>query len=117
MPGVDGIQNVVLQKCTGTITDHLYYLFWAILEHNTYPDHWLVILTVVLCKPACNVAPAYHPIVLLETIGKLFSMLVVADISFLAEKHNLLHPTQFGGRPGRCTTDAMHLIVLKIKDT
>ena len=61
-------------------------------------------------------AKLYQPIGLLDTLGKLFSALVAADLSYLAEKHNLLPPNQFGGRPGRCTTDAMHLIAQKIKD-
>jgi Reverse transcriptase (RNA-dependent DNA polymerase) len=33
------------------------------------------------------------------------------------EKHNLLPPTPFSGWPGRNTTDAMLLMVHKIKDT
>ena len=74
---------------------------------------------IVLCKagkPAYNVAKAYRPIGLLNTLGKLFSVLEAGDLSYLAEKHDLLPATQFGGRPGRCTTDAMHLVVHKIKD-
>ena len=67
-------------------------------------------------KAAYNVAKLYQPIGLLDTLGKLFSALVAADLSYLAEKHNLLPPNQFGGRPSRCTTDAMHLIAQKIKD-
>ena len=62
-------------------------------------------------------AKSYQPIGLLNTLRKLFSALVAADLSYLAEKHNLLPPNQFSGRPGRCTTDAMHLIAQKIKDT
>lgn len=89
------------------------------MELNVYPSHWLSLLTIVLRKPgkpAYNVSKAYRPIGLLDTIGKLFSTLITLDLSFLAEKHQLLPPTQFGGRPGRCTTDAMHLIIQKIKD-
>lgn len=118
-PGSDGIQNIVLQKCAETLINHLYYIFRAILELDTYPSRWLNILTIILRKAgkaAYNVAKAYRPIGLLETLGKLFSTLIAADLSFLAEKYNLLPPTQFGGRPGRRTTDAMHLIVSKIKD-
>ena len=37
-------------------------------------------------------------------------------MSYIAEKHGLLPPTQFGGCPGRCTTDTMHLVISKIKD-
>ena len=118
-PGEDGIQNVVLQRCVDTIIDHLYYIYRAVLELDAYPSRWLLILTIVLRKAgktAYNVAKAYRPIGLLDTLGKLFSTLVAADLSFLAEKHGLLPPTQFGGRPGRCTTDAIHLITQRIKD-
>ena len=118
-PGKDGIQNVVTQKCVKTIIDYLYYIYKAVLELDEYPSRWLTILTIVLCKAgkaAYNVAKLYQPIGLLDTLGKLFSALVAADLSYLAEKHNLLPPNQFGGRPSRCTTDAMHLIAQKIKD-
>ena len=74
---------------------------------------------IVLCKagkPTYNVAKAYRPIGLLDMLGKLFSVLVAGDLSYLAEKHGLLPVTQFSSRPGRCTTDTMHLIVHKIKD-
>ena len=61
-------------------------------------------------------AKSYCPIWLIDTIPKLFSTLCSKHISFLAEKPNLLPPTQFGGRPGRNTTDAMLLVTHKIKD-
>ena len=59
---------------------------------------------------------AYCPIGLLDTIPKVLSTLGARHISYLAEKHSLLPPTQFGGRPGRNTTDAMLLVMHKIKD-
>ncbi|KNZ74086.1 hypothetical protein J132_08203 [Termitomyces sp. J132] len=59
---------------------------------------------------------AYQPIELLNTIGKLLSTLVAADLSHLAEKHGMFPPGQFGGQPGRNTSDAMHLVVSRIKD-
>ena len=117
--GKDGIQNIILQKCVDTIIDHLYYIYRAILKLVEYPSCWLIILTIVLCetgKMAYNVTKSYHPISLLNTLGKLFLMLVAADLFSLAEKHNLLPPTQFGDQPGRCTTDTMHLVAQKIKD-
>ena len=98
-PGLDGIQNVVLKECADTIIDNLYFIFKAILELNAYPSRWLKSLPIMLCKPGkpeYNVAKSYHPIGLLNTIGKLFSTLVAADISFLAKKHQLLLATQFG---------------------
>ena len=118
-PGVDGIQNIVLQECAEVLINNLYFIYHAVLELNAYPFKWLTILTIILHKPgkvAYNIVKAYRPIGLLDTLGKLFSSLIVADLSHLAEKHQLLPPTQFSGMPGRCTTDVIHLVVPKIKE-
>ena len=118
-PGKDGIQNVIIQECVNTIINYLYYIYRAVLELNEYPLCWLIILTIILRKAgkaAYNIARSYHPIGLLDTLGKLLSALVAVGLSYITEKHNLLPPSQFGGRPGRCTTDAMHQVVQKIKD-
>ena len=118
-PGPDGIKNIVIQQCADTIIDNLFFIFCAILKLNTYTTQWLNILTIVLRKPrkpAYNVAKAYWPIGLLDTLGKLFSTLIADDISYLTEKHQLLLPMQFGRHPGHCTTDAMHIVTQKIKD-
>ena len=67
-------------------------------------------------KTSYDVAKSYHPIGLMNTIAKVLSTLCSEPISYLAEKHNVLPLSQFGGRPGRNTTDAMLLVVHKIKD-
>ena len=77
-------------------------------------------LTIVLHKPgkpAYDVAKAYQPIGLLDTMGKLFSTLITADLLHLAENHQLLPPTQFGGKLGHCTTNTIHLVAHQIKNT
>ena len=118
-PGPDGIPNVVLTKCIDALIDHLYFIFRAVLELNVYHEWWLRSITLVLCKigkTTYNIAKLYHPISLLDTIGKLLSTLIVADQSHFTEKHNMFPAMQFGGRPGCCTTDAMHVVAHKIKD-
>jgi hypothetical protein len=118
-PGPDGIPNVIIMKSMDTLIDHLFYIFRAALELNVYHEQWLLSSTLVLRKPgkpAYDVAKAYRPIGLLNTIGKLLSTLVAADLSYLAEKHSLLPTNQFGGRPGRSTGDAIYLLTHKIKD-
>jgi Reverse transcriptase (RNA-dependent DNA polymerase) len=40
---------------------------------------------------------------------------VAAQLTHVAEKHNLLPANHFGGRPGCTTTDAMHLLASTIK--
>jgi ribonuclease HI len=117
-PGPDGIPNIILSKSIDVLIDHLFYIYRAVFELDVYHDRWLTSSTLVLRKPgkpAYNVAKAYRPIGLLDTIGKLLSTMVAANLSHLAEKHSMLPPNQFGGRPGRNTTDALHLLTHKVK--
>ncbi|KAJ5642550.1 reverse transcriptase [Penicillium lividum] len=50
---------------------------------------------------------AYRPISLLNTLGKLLEAVMARRLSYLAEKHGLLPNSQFGGRPGRTTEQAL----------
>jgi hypothetical protein len=118
-PGPDGIPNIILIKAMDVLIDHFFFIFRAVFELNVYHDQWLSSSTLVLRKPgkpAYNVAKAYCPIGLLNTMGKLLSTLVATDLSYLAEKHSLLPSGQFGGRPGRSTSDAILLLTHTIKD-
>ena len=70
-PGPDQIPNVVLTKCVDALIDHIFYIYRAVLELKVYHPAWLEILTLVLRKigkPDYNVAKAYRPIGLIDTI-------------------------------------------------
>lgn len=58
-------------------------------------------------KPNYSIPGAYRPISLLNTLGKLLEAVVARRLSFLAKKHGLLPNSQFGGRPGRTTEQAL----------
>ena len=92
-PGPDKIPNLVLIKCCKTLIDHLFYIFKAVFELDTYHPRWLESVTLVLRKigkTSYDVAKSYRPIGPIDTIPKLFSTLCSKHISYLAEKHNLL---------------------------
>ena len=102
------------------LIEHLFFIYRAVFELNVYHNKWLTSTTLVLRKPgkpAYNIPNAYSPIGLLDTLGKLLSTLVAADLTFLVEKHELLPSNQFGGRPGRNTTDAIHMLTHTVKNT
>lgn len=102
-----------------TLTNHLYYIFRAIFELNIYPSKWRESITVVLWKPgkpSYENPKAYRPIALLNTMGKLFSMITADEISYFCETRNLFPQNQFGGRPARTTTDSMLLMTHTIKE-
>ena len=46
---------------------------------------------------------------------KVLSTIVADQITFLTENHQLLPKNHFGGHPGQTTTNAMHLLTLRIK--
>ena len=117
-PGADEIPNVVLKMCAELITPYLLQIFQAALELRVYADQWRDITTCVLRKPGkprYDIPKAYRPIALVNTIAKLFSAIVAEDIIHLTETYQLLPAHHFGGRPGRTTTDSLHLLVDTIK--
>ena len=118
-PGPDGIPNIVLMKCADILIDRLWFIFSAILEREYCYDPWKQFITVVLRKPGkprYDVPKAYRPIALLNTMGKLLTAIISEQLTYYTERHSLLPPTHFGGRPGRTMTDALHTLIYKIKD-
>jgi ribonuclease HI len=63
-----------------------------------------------------TVPGAHRPIAEEECLGKVVESVLAEWLSGFAEKHGLLSPNQFGGRPGRCTVDALLQLVQRIKD-
>jgi hypothetical protein len=115
----DEIPNVVLQRCLNLILEYLHHIYKSTLELGVYYDPWRELTTVVLRKrgkPNYETPKAYRSIALLSMMAKVLTAVVAEDISRLAEKHQLLPNTHFGGRPGRTTTDAIHYLVHRIKD-
>jgi ribonuclease HI len=118
-PGPDGIPNIVLMKCADTLLDRLYYIYTAMIERKIYYDPWKQSTTVVLRKPGklrYDTPKAYRPIALLNTMSKVLTAIMSELLIYYTETHGLLPALHFGGRPGRTTTDAIHLLTHRIKD-
>lgn len=84
--------------------------FTASVSLGYHPKQWRSANTVVLRKPGkpnYSAPGAYRPISLLNTLGKFLEAVVARRLSYLAEKHGLLPDTQFGGRLGRTTEQAL----------
>ena len=118
-PGPDGICNIVFKECADILVPYLLHLFNAVFSHRSYYQPWRCFTTIVLRKPGkpnYSIPKAYRPIALLNTTGKLLTAIVAEQLTFLLEHHQLLPNTHFGGRPGRSTTDSLHLLEETIKD-
>jgi Reverse transcriptase (RNA-dependent DNA polymerase) len=117
-PGDDGIPNIVLKETVDLIAEYLLWIFQATFALQTYSKNWKAWITVILRKPGkanYDTAKSYRPIALLNTIGKLLTAIVAEDMTYMTEKYQLLPENHFGGRPGRTTTDSLHLVTNKIK--
>ena len=58
-------------------------------------------------KSDYTLAAAYRPLLLLNTLGKVLEAIMARRLSYWAEKHKPLPDTQFGGRSGRSTKQAL----------
>ena len=116
--GPDSIPNIVLSKNADILADRLQFIYIAMLDKNFQYKPWKSFTMVVICKPGkprYNIPKAYRPIALLNTMWKVLTAIIANQITFLTEKHQLLLEHHFRGRLGWTTTDAMHLLTLKIK--
>ena len=117
-PGPDGIPNIVLTKSADLIVTRLLPIYKAMLERSSMFKPWKEFVTVVLRKPGkprYDTPKAYRPIALLNTMWKVITAIIANHITYVTEKHQLLPANHFGGRPGRTTVNAMHLLTNKIK--
>ena len=109
-PGEDGIPMLVWFQIWPYISSIVTSIFTASIDLGYYPRQWKMAKIVVLRKPGKSdytSAAAYRSISLLNTLGKLLEAVVARRLSYYAEKYELLPDTQFGGRPGRTTEQAL----------
>lgn len=112
-PELDSVCNIAFKKCSKLLTPYFTFLFNGVFSHQTYYEPWKRFMTVILQKPGkpnYTMPKAYRPIALLNTTCKLLTTVVAEQMTFLLEQHQLLPNTHFGGRPGRSTTNLLHLL-------
>jgi hypothetical protein len=116
-PGVDGLPTLVWHHLWPYISSTVTRIFTASISLGHYPQQWKAAKIVVLRKPGkpdYTVPNAYRPISLLNTLGKLLKGVIARRLSFYAETYRLLPDTQFGGRPGRTTEQALLVLANSI---
>jgi len=74
-----------------------------------WPNYFKCSSTVVIPKPnklAYDQPKSFHPIVLLNTLGKLIEKVVAERLQFLVVKNDFIYSSQLGGLKFKSTTDA-----------
>ena len=109
-PGEDGLPTLIWKNTWKHISRIVVKIFTASVNLGYYPKKLKTATIVVLRKPGkpdYSVPGVYRPISLLNTLGKLLEAVMARRLSYYAETHGLLLNTQFGGRPGRTTEQAL----------
>ena len=77
------------------------------LEH--WPSHFKQSSTIIIPKPnkqTYDNPKSFHPIVLLNTLGKLIEKVIADRLQFHVVKNNFIHSSQLGGLKFKLTSDA-----------
>ena len=86
---------------------------------KVYPEDWKVTEMPILRKPGkpdYTSTGAWRPIVLTNGYARLLNSCKTEDLVIMCEKNGVLPMNHFGGRPGRATTDVIHLVDKLVKD-
>ena len=113
------IPNAVFVYARELLVPYLGPIFRATDTLKVYPDDWKLTETPILKKPGkpnYTIAGAWRPIVLSNGLARLLNGCKTEDLVLMCEKTGVLPPNHFGGRPGRATTDSVHLLVKTVKD-
>ncbi|CAK5280784.1 unnamed protein product [Mycena citricolor] len=113
------VPNCVYIHNAGQLVPRLGRVFRAGDKLSYYPQGWNTIHTVVLRKPGKSDyrnPNSYRPIVLSKDHMSLENAARNLQVTAEAELAGILPKTQFGARPGRSTTDAIHSVVKISKD-
>jgi ribonuclease HI/exonuclease III len=113
------VPNAVFVYARELLVPFLGPIFRATDMLKLYPDDWKLTETPILKKPGkadYTAAGAWRPIVLSNGLARLLNGCKTEDLVLMCEKSGILPQNHFGGRPGRATTDSVHLLVKTVKD-
>jgi hypothetical protein len=115
--GEDSLPTLVWKNIWKHVAHFIVQIFTASINLGYYPKRWKTATIIVLRKPGkpdYSAPGAYRPISLLNTLGKVLEAVIARRLSYYAETHGLLPDTQFGGRPGRTTEQALLVLANEI---
>ena len=79
------------------------------IDLGHWPKYFKVSTMVVIPKPnklSYDNPKAFHPIMLLNTLGKLIEKVIDERLQFVVASNNFIHPSQLGGLKFKSTADA-----------
>jgi hypothetical protein len=111
--------NCVFKFNADLLVPYLGPIYRALDELEYYPAGWNHIDSVVLRKPSKTnyaVPAAYRPVCLTKDYAGLYNTIKMLQLAMEAERVGILPSSHYGARPGRAATDALHKVVMVVKD-
>jgi len=115
-PGPNGLSNRVLMHLPKRAVSLHARIFNAVLRTHHFPATWKHARVISILKPGKDPAQpsSYRPISLLDSIGKLFEMILLVRILHVFNERCLLRDEQFGFRPRHSTSLQLARLVERI---
>ena len=118
-PGKDGISTSTLKKAWPSLGPAISTLYQHCLDQGWHPTPFRDASLVALPKPGKrdrSSPRAYRLISLLSVLGKGLERLIARRIAWIAIKHKVLHPQQFGALPLRSATDLAAALIHDVEE-
>lgn len=111
--------NDLYKATSDVLIPYLGPIYRATFTLRIYPEDWALIETLIMRKPGkpdYRVPGAHQPIVLSHGHARALNACIADEITRRVELLGLIPTQQFGARPGRNTTDSIHMMVDSIKE-
>lgn len=117
-PGPDGVLAEAIKATIETVPNFIVKIFNELLNKQTFPMAWKRAKVVLLPKPGIsNTVKKFRAICLIDTIGKLFEIVIRDRLEEELTVKNVISERQYGFRRGRSTVDACKWVVRQTEDT
>jgi hypothetical protein len=98
--------------------DLLFLLFQQCYKQQQIPTSWKTSLTILLYKKSDpTILTNHRPIALANTIYKLFTSTITAQLANYGKKHQILQNNQEGFRQERCTSRQLQTLIATLEDS
>lgn len=111
--GIDGIENETLRLASAPLVPLLTPLFNDIIQLISFTTLWKSAVTIIIRKAGkkdYTQLEAYHLIALLNSIFKIFELLIARQLTHWAELQKILVEGHLGGRKGLGANETLFLL-------
>ena len=113
--GTDGIPTVLYKKLAWVLAPYMAYLVNQIFRTSVFPDRWREgIITPIFKKGARNLKSNYRPVVITNSMAKIWERIANSQISEYATRYGLIHDSQHAYLRNRGCNSYWHDMTSKI---